>query len=113
MGRTKVKSKKITGSSSAEKEPPSIEALFAKAQSLLTQCDYDLAQKFALRILQREPANADARELLGVTQLEKGQLEDARQVLFFLIHLCLLLHVSVFKPVFFLPVSSALQTFRI
>ena len=80
MGRTRTKSKKSSASSTAEKDGPSIESLFAKAQSLLTQCDYDLAQKFALRILQRTPGNADAKELLGVTQLEKGQLEEAKEV---------------------------------
>ncbi|EJD06692.1 uncharacterized protein FOMMEDRAFT_102559 [Fomitiporia mediterranea MF3/22] len=80
MGRTRVKNKKATSTvSSSGKEDPSIESLFSKAQSLLTQCDYDLSQKFALRILQRAPHNADAKELLGVTQLEKGELEEAMQ----------------------------------
>lgn len=80
MGRQRIKSKKAAVSTSSEKEEPTIESLFAKAQSLITQCDYDLAQKFALRVLKRAPSNAEAKELLGVTQLEKGELEEAKQV---------------------------------
>ncbi|KAI5119440.1 hypothetical protein M0805_008379 [Coniferiporia weirii] len=79
MGRTRVKNKKAAASSTTEKETPSLDSLFAKAQLLVTQCDYDLAQKFALRILERAPERADAKELLGVTQLEKGELDDARR----------------------------------
>ncbi|KAL5485970.1 hypothetical protein ACEPAI_7014 [Sanghuangporus weigelae] len=79
MGRTRIRAKKTLVSGISEKDGPSIEALFTKAQSLLTQCDYDLAQKFAFRILQRAPGNVEAKELFGVTQLEKGQLEEAKE----------------------------------
>lgn len=79
MGRTRVKTKKAATSSSTEKNP-TIESLFEKAQTLLTRCDYDLAQKFAIRILERAPAHNEAKELLGITQLELGELEDARNV---------------------------------
>lgn len=80
MGRTRVKSKKSLVTTNGESSQPSLEALFTKAQALLTQCDYDLAQKFALRILERSPSNVDAKELLGITQLEKGQLSQAKKV---------------------------------
>ena len=80
MGRTRVKNKKTSSTSAADKEGHSVEALFKKAQSLIVQCNYELAQKFAQRILDRAPNNADAKELLGVTQLELGELEEARQV---------------------------------
>ena len=79
MGRTRVKNKKALVTA-CEDSQPSLEALFAKAQALLTQCDYDLSQKFALRILERSPSNVEARELLGITQLEKGQLSQAKSV---------------------------------
>lgn len=80
MGRTRAKTKKATSSTATEKLPPTIESLWEKAQSLLIQCDYPLAQKFALRILERDSNHHDAKELLGVTQLELGELDDARNV---------------------------------
>ena len=61
-------------------EPPSIPSLLEKAQTLIVQCDYDLAQRFALRILEREPSNVDGKEILGVTQLETGDIDSAKQV---------------------------------
>ncbi|THH06428.1 hypothetical protein EW145_g4093 [Phellinidium pouzarii] len=79
MGRTRVKSKKAAELSISEKELPSLESLFEKAQSFVTRCDYELAQKFAVRILERAPSHVAAKELLGVTQLEMGELDDARQ----------------------------------
>ena len=80
MGRIRVKSKKSSATSKDETSQPSVESLFSKAQTLLTQCDYDLAQKFALRILERSPASVEAKEMLGITQLEMGQLSQARKV---------------------------------
>ena len=80
MGRTRVKTRKAASGSTDVKEQPSVEALLTKAQALVTQCDYDLAQKFTLRILQRAPDNIDAKELLGVIQLERGDLEEAKEV---------------------------------
>ena len=47
MGRTRVKNKKTSSTSAADKEEHSVEALFKKAQSLIVQCNYELAQKFA------------------------------------------------------------------
>lgn len=84
MGRTRTKSKKAqvaTASTPAvPKSEPSIEALLEKAQVLIAQCDYDLACKFSKRILERSPSHADAKEIMGVCQLETGDLDAARQV---------------------------------
>lgn len=80
MGRTRVKTKKATAIPTDAKETPSVEALLSKAQTLVTQCDYELAQKFTLRILERVPNHVDAKELLGVIQLERGDLDEAKQV---------------------------------
>ncbi len=85
MGRTRPKTRKIkpiTTSNSAEEPapPPSIPALLEKAQVLIAQCDYDLAGRFARRILEREPQNVEAKEILGVSQLETGELLAAKEV---------------------------------
>ena len=90
MGRTRVKNKKVSSTSASDKEEHSINALLSKAQALIVQSNYPLAQKFAQRILERAPNHADAKELLGVTQLELGELEEATQVSLKLIS-CLLL----------------------
>ena len=60
--------------------PPSVSALLAKAQSLVEQCDYQLAARFLQRILETDPTHVEARELLGVVQLELGDLDAARLV---------------------------------
>jgi Flp pilus assembly protein TadD len=68
-------------------QEPSIDALLDKARSLVDQCDYDLALRFAERILQRSPTHVQARELLGVVHIETGEIEAAKKVrrlLFFL-----------------------------
>lgn len=84
MGRIRTKSGKViaskTSATTVAKEEPSTQLLLSKAQSLITQCNYELAQKFIRRILEREPSHVDARELLGITQLEMGELEDAKKV---------------------------------
>ncbi|KAF8529900.1 hypothetical protein JB92DRAFT_2782757 [Gautieria morchelliformis] len=86
MGRTKTKKKlrattaKVEPSSSvATKPPPSIPSLLEKAQTLLTQCNYELAHKFLVRVLDHEPSHVSARELLGEVQLEMGELDAAKQ----------------------------------
>ncbi|OCH94383.1 TPR-like protein [Obba rivulosa] len=84
MGRARTKSSKvkILGASSAAandaKSGPSVSALLEKAQELIVQCDYELAERFVRRVLEREPRNAEAREMLGVAQLEQGELEAAK-----------------------------------
>ncbi|KAJ3480648.1 hypothetical protein NLI96_g8193 [Meripilus lineatus] len=83
MGRMRTKTRKgkpvVTKNTSEELQPPSIASLYQKAQSLVVQGDYDLALRFAQRILEREPRNVETRELLGVVQLETGDLDSARQ----------------------------------
>lgn len=89
MGRARTKSKKarlvdVEPNTAESQEPPSIPSLLIKAQTLVTQCDYDLAQLFVRRILERSPHHAEAKELLGVIQLEKGDVADAQHVGHFL-----------------------------
>ena len=89
MGRTRTKSKSQRhassgtpnqSSSTSSATAPGIPALISKAQSIIEQCDYDLAGQFIQRILQRSPNNVEAREMLGVVQLETGQIQEARKV---------------------------------
>ncbi|KAK0469663.1 uncharacterized protein EV420DRAFT_1297842 [Desarmillaria tabescens] len=85
MGRTKAK--KRAKSKAVDPPPqdfpqkgPSISSLLEKAQSLVTQCDYDLARRFILRILETEPTNTEAQEMLGVVELERGDIDAAKRV---------------------------------
>jgi thioredoxin-like negative regulator of GroEL len=84
MGRTrtkKVKQAKPTIAHAPSSQPePTIESLFEKAQELLIQCNYDLAHRFVQRILDRDPTNIEAREMSAVVDLERGEIENARQV---------------------------------
>lgn len=84
MGRTRPKTRKakpvVTANTSEAAEPPSISSLLQKAQSLIVQCDYDLAKLFTQRVLEREPKNTEAREMLGVVHLETGEIEAAKKV---------------------------------
>lgn len=87
MGRTRttnthtrhLKAATFHASSSAT-APPSVPALLAKARSLVEQCDYQLAARFLQRILETDATHVEARELLGVVQLELGDLDAARLV---------------------------------
>lgn len=67
---------------SESKKAPSTTSLLAKAQSLIEQYDYDLALRFINRILDQDPKNAQAKEMLGVALLETGEIEGAKQVRF-------------------------------
>ena len=83
MGRTKPKKKVHSGAKdlhSESKKAPSTASLLAKAQSLIEQCDYDLALRFINRVLDQDPKNAEAKEMLGVALLETGEIEGAKQV---------------------------------
>ena len=83
MGRTKPKKKVLSKAqqpTNVAKEEPSISALLEKAQALIVQCDYELASKFVQRILERDPSNVEAKEMLGVALLETGEIEQAKQV---------------------------------
>lgn len=83
MGRTKPKKKvhsKAKDLHLESKKAPSTTSLLAKAQSLIDQCDYDLALRFITRILDQDPQNAEAKEMLGIALLETGEIEGAKQV---------------------------------
>lgn len=85
MGRTRTKKKTAGKTADTPAGPlpstaPSIPALLEKAQSLIVQCDYDLALRFTTRILEQQPSNAEAKEMLGVVQLEMGEIDAARAV---------------------------------
>lgn len=84
MGRTKAKTKKRAlievQSPQNSGSVPSVPALYEKAQTLVEQCDYELAAKFLRRILERESTHVQARELLGVVLLELGDLAIAQTV---------------------------------
>ena len=84
MGRTKPKKKQHLAKSQSEpsipKEQPSVAALTQKAQELIIQCDYELALRFARRILDQDPSNVEAKEMAGVCLLETGELDEAKQV---------------------------------
>jgi Flp pilus assembly protein TadD len=83
MGRTRNRSTKFRAKQIVEapsNEPPSIPALLAKAQDLLTQCDYALALRFIQRILENDPGNSQALEMKGFAEIETGDTDSARQV---------------------------------
>lgn len=85
MGRTRPKSKKsklIRGEHAAEQSSPQppISSLLEKAQTLIVQCDYALAERFIRRILERESNNAEAKEMLAVALLETGEIAAAKEV---------------------------------
>ncbi|KAL7416715.1 hypothetical protein BDY24DRAFT_378030 [Mrakia frigida] len=67
-----------SSNASASTSQPPVEELLGKAHTLLAQQDYELASRFLARILTTEPSNIEARELLGVCDLELGNVEEAR-----------------------------------
>lgn len=86
MGRSRTKNKNLRSKAANAADNvvlnrgPSSSALLEKAQSLMVQCDYDLALRFVRRILDRDPKNVDAREMLGLALLETGEVETAKEV---------------------------------
>jgi len=83
MGRTRSKKKgavKAADPNVQGPNQPSLPSLLQKAQSLIVQCDYDLAQRFLRRILEQHPANPEAKEMLGVVLLETGEIAAAKEV---------------------------------
>ncbi|KAF8199620.1 hypothetical protein BJ912DRAFT_949700 [Pholiota molesta] len=84
MGRTKPKKRAHTKATdppvqhASSTKQPSLPALLEKAQSLIVQCDYELALKFVRRILDQDPRNAEAKEMLGVSLLELGEIDEAK-----------------------------------
>ncbi|KAH9935263.1 TPR-like protein [Amylocystis lapponica] len=90
MGRTRTKTRKVdhivakTASDESKPTPP-ISSLLEKAQTLIVQCDYDLARRFVQRVLERQPDHAQGKEMLGVIQLETGDLDAAKSTFFSLL----------------------------
>ncbi|KAL1690619.1 hypothetical protein GGG16DRAFT_113943 [Schizophyllum commune] len=85
MGRTQLKTKLrrkvfVEETQQPAAPAPTVEALLEKAQTLIVQCDYELARKFIQRALEQRPDNALAKEMLGVSHLELGELEQAKQI---------------------------------
>ncbi|KIM39823.1 hypothetical protein M413DRAFT_446743 [Hebeloma cylindrosporum] len=81
MGRTRTKKKahtKATDPPVQHSAPPSIQSLLEKSQSLIVQCDYELALRFIHRILEQDAKNPEAKEMLGVAFLETGEIEKAK-----------------------------------
>jgi hypothetical protein len=82
MGRTRPAKKhhtKATDPPAQHSKPPSTPALLEKAQELVVQCDYELALRFVRRILEQQPENVEAREMLGVSLLETGKIDAAKE----------------------------------
>ena len=77
MGITRPKKKPVP---KPHGNATTVPALLEKAQSLIVECDYDLALRFARRILETEPGHVEAREILGISLLETGDLDGAKQV---------------------------------
>ncbi|KAJ7066981.1 hypothetical protein C8F01DRAFT_1119840 [Mycena amicta] len=71
MGRTQHKKKIAPKNAQTSAPAPSVS---------LSLCDAttDLAQRFITRILAQDPSNATAKEMLGVVQLETGDIAAAR-----------------------------------
>ena len=95
MGRTRPKNRKVrppiddvTEKHEEKRSEPTTEALLEKTQELIVQCDYDLAGQFLDRVLKRAPDNAEAKEMLGVVQLETGLLDAAKQVCLYATSIC-------------------------
>ena len=95
MGRTRPKNRKarppIDDLAERHEEKgsgPTVEALLEKTQELIVQCDYNLAGRFLDRVLKRAPDNAEAKEMLGVVQLETGLLDAAKLVRFHVTSMC-------------------------
>jgi hypothetical protein len=87
MGRTKTaaETKGLRNTSPTRTTPmsePSVQALLAKAQSLMGEMDFELARRFVARILEIESNHFEAREMLGIMEAEGGNIDAARTVSF-------------------------------
>ncbi|TRM64859.1 hypothetical protein BD626DRAFT_399757 [Schizophyllum amplum] len=85
MGRTQLKTKLrrkvfVDETHRPAAPAPTVDALLEKAQTLIVQCDYELARKFIQRVLEQQPDNAVAKEMLGVAHLELGELAPAKEI---------------------------------
>lgn len=77
---TKLVKPAIVPQKPAPKPEPTVESLLDKAQTLVAQCNYELALAFLKRILEKDPSHVEARELLGLTLLETSDLDMATRV---------------------------------
>jgi len=59
---------------------PSIPDLLKMVQNLIGELNFELARRSVDRILEREPANVEAREILGSIEIEEGNIDAARKV---------------------------------
>lgn len=57
---------------------PDVPALIERAHILLAQSNHELAAQFLTRALYVDPANLEARELLGIAHLEAGDPAEGR-----------------------------------
>lgn len=85
MGRTKTAAetkglRNTSPTKTASKNEPSVPELLAKAQSLMGEMDFELARRFATRILEMESNHFEAREMLGIMEAEEGNIDAARTV---------------------------------
>ncbi|KIO16272.1 hypothetical protein M407DRAFT_34073 [Tulasnella calospora MUT 4182] len=86
MGRTRTKKAQralkstVVSTTPTVVPQPAIESLVEKTQILLAQCNYELAHKFIKRILERDSTHVEGREMLGLVELENGNIEAAKAV---------------------------------
>ena len=84
MGRTRTKKQLkatvLTAAQSADSQGPSVSSLLEKARSLIVQCDYELALRFSQRVLEQDRRNIEAKEIMGVSLLETGDITAAKDV---------------------------------
>ncbi|AAW44010.1 hypothetical protein CNBF2810 [Cryptococcus deneoformans B-3501A] len=86
MARSKKGGRSSTGSKQAPPpqssgQPHDAASLIEKAHTLLAQSNFELAIKFLERALEVEPTHAEAKELLGIAELEGGDAERGRECL--------------------------------
>ncbi|RSH94992.1 hypothetical protein EHS25_000077 [Saitozyma podzolica] len=88
MAKSKLHARKSAGGKAQNPKPstgagpssaPDAASLIDKAHTLLAQSNFELAIKFLARAIQLEPANLEARELLGVAELEGGDPDVGRE----------------------------------
>ncbi|EKD04798.1 hypothetical protein A1Q2_00909 [Trichosporon asahii var. asahii CBS 8904] len=75
----KTKRSAPTNSAPESSKVTDVPAIIDKAHVLLAQSNFELAIKFLERALSLEPGNLEARELLGVAELEGGDVDNGRQ----------------------------------
>ncbi|WVO15441.1 hypothetical protein L204_103099 [Cryptococcus depauperatus] len=62
-------------------QPHDADSLVDKAHTLIAQSNFELAIKFLERALEVEPTHLEAKELVGIAELEGGDAEQGRQYL--------------------------------